>query len=194
MPIWAEGDALTPGNMNNQQLSTLIVDSATTVGGSLTVSGNLTASASLSMTSQVRVRANRSTEQVIPDATLTNINFDVEDFDTGGLHDTVTNNDRITVPTGEAGLYLVTASIEWALNATGRRQLAINHSVDGLIARSKTVPTADFDTAQNATALYEMLAGEFFTVEVFQNSGGNLDANPTGLADAACTFSAVKLF
>lgn len=39
--------------------------------------------------------------------------FNTEETDTDGYHDTVTNNSRITVPTGLGGLYCVTAYCRW---------------------------------------------------------------------------------
>lgn len=143
--------------------------------------------------SQLRARAKRTTAQAIVTATLTDVGFDAEDFDTGAMHDNSTNNERLTIPTDGAGVYLFTANIEWASNATGRRQLTILHNVDGLIARTKMVPTTSFDTSQQASVIYEMAAAEFVTAEVFQDSGGNLDVNPGGLVDASCTLSATRL-
>lgn len=43
-----------------------------------------------------------------------------EIFDTNGYHDTVTNNTRITIPSGKAGYYLVTQKIELVTTTEGR--------------------------------------------------------------------------
>lgn len=41
------------------------------------------------------------------------VTWDTEDADTDGMHSTVTNTARITVPSGGAGVYLVIATIEF---------------------------------------------------------------------------------
>ncbi len=43
----------------------------------------------------------------IPKLAWTAIGFDSEEFDTDTIHDNVTNNSRLTVPTGEGGQYLI---------------------------------------------------------------------------------------
>lgn len=52
----------------------------------------------------------RTTTQSIPNNTSTAIGFDAEVTDTDGYHDNSTNNSRITIPTGQGGLYLVGGS------------------------------------------------------------------------------------
>lgn len=42
MALWADGDAASPDNMNNQQLSALTVDGATKLGSTLSVEGAIT--------------------------------------------------------------------------------------------------------------------------------------------------------
>lgn len=49
-------------------------------------------------------------------AAVTAIPWDGEEYDTHGFHDNVTNNTRLTVPTGQAGIYLVTGA--WVPDAT----------------------------------------------------------------------------
>jgi hypothetical protein len=53
----------------------------------------------------VGAKAGQSTG-TFPHDTLTTINYDTEDFDTSGFHDTSTNTNRFTVPSGKAGKYL----------------------------------------------------------------------------------------
>src|SRR5947207_13129449 len=55
--------------------------------------------------SQPAALVHNSVAQNIASGATATINFDVEDFDTDGLHDNVTNNARLTAPA--AGLYLL---------------------------------------------------------------------------------------
>src|SRR6266498_542252 len=59
--------------------------------------------------------------------------FASERFDTDAIHDNTTNNSRLTCKT--AGVYQISGQVEYAANATGRREL--------LIRLNGTTPIAD---------------------------------------------------
>ena len=59
-----------------------------------------------------------SSDQSISADTGTILNFDSEVFDTDAFHSTSTNNSRITVPSGKAGKYLITGSIQRQASAS----------------------------------------------------------------------------
>ena len=71
----------------------------------------------------ISARAYHNTTQSIPNATDTALAMNSEEYDTDTIHDTATNNSRLTFKT--AGKYLVWAEIEWAANGTGERFVAI---------------------------------------------------------------------
>jgi hypothetical protein len=73
-------------------------------GQVLTVSGGVPTWASAG-SGFVGAKAGQSTG-TFPHDTLTTINYDSEDFDTDGFHNTSTNTNRFTVPSGKAGKYL----------------------------------------------------------------------------------------
>src|SRR4051812_49348432 len=62
-------------------------------------------------------RARKTTAQSLNTATLTTVLFDAERFDTDAIHDNVTNTSRLTCQT--AGIYVITADLSFASNATG---------------------------------------------------------------------------
>lgn len=66
----------------------------------------------------VGARVKHSTTQ--SRATNTALIFDQEDYDDAAFHDTVTNNSRLTVPSGLAGRYIVGA---FAKSAAGASQV-----------------------------------------------------------------------
>lgn len=61
--------------------------------------------------------------QSISSSSFTTATFDTERFDTDTIHDTVTNNSRLTCKT--AGKYQITGFVQWPANATGFRQSRI---------------------------------------------------------------------
>jgi hypothetical protein len=80
-----------------------------------------------------RVKALRTATQSITsadvdtDGNLVAVNLTAADvFDVGGLHDPVTNPDRVTVQTGGAGLYYLQGDVRWAVAANaGERRAAL---------------------------------------------------------------------
>jgi hypothetical protein len=72
---------------------------------------------------QPAARVYHSVAQSIPNGTATTLNFDSERFDTDGIHDTVTNNDRLTCRT--PGKYVVGAGIHFAGAGGNYRSLVL---------------------------------------------------------------------
>ena len=60
----------------------------------------------------VGARSFHSVSQSISSATITNLSFDSEVFDSDGLHSTAVNNSRLTVPVGMGGRWLVDGCVE----------------------------------------------------------------------------------
>jgi hypothetical protein len=115
--------------------------------------------------------ANQSTSNV----TQTPINFNNEDFDTSGFHDNVTNNDRVTIPTGLGGKYLVTTKIDFAANATGQRVLY--HFINGVLVNLALSPVNSSVNGSSfeLSGVYNLSAGNFIQMQVYQDSGGSLN-------------------
>lgn len=128
-----------------------------------------------------RCRLKKSGVQSIPNNTLQAVAFDLEDYDVGGLHDTVTNNSRITIPTGGGGrLWQFQGIVGWANNAdTTQRQMSIYKNglslVDGIrvsaINGNTTLLNLSWSDIPVDTDYYELI--------VWQNSGVavNIDIN-----------------
>ncbi len=137
---------------------------------------------------QPRVVLDDASDQSISTSSNTAINWDTEIEDVGGLHDNVTNNERITIV--EAGFYEVTLSLEFASNATGFRQIGIRQDGATFLAIS-AAPAVNGSGSKLTTSVKRTFAAvEYVEAMVFQTSGGNL--NVTTTADNS-TFSAVKL-
>ena len=128
------------------------------------------------------VRAVRTTAQSINDSTLTVVAFNAtDDFDTDTLHDTATNNSRLTAAI--AGKYFVYCFIDWAVNSTGDRVTRIEKNSDGtptsanVIAGVSSPGSAAVLVNQNVSCITSLAAGDRVEVIVFQTSGGSLNVD-----------------
>lgn len=115
----------------------------------------------------------RTTDLTVVTSTVTVVACDYEQFDNGGLHDTVTNNSRITIVT--TGIYYVQAFAYWDSNNTNLRQIYIKKN-------GATFPFTDVISAalvtgadtQSVSAVMFLSATDYLELAVWQNSGGDL--------------------
>lgn len=124
------------------------------------------------LATQPRARVTHSVAQSIPDTTLTILAFDTERFDTDNIHDTVTNNDRLTCQT--AGTYIILGGIRFASNATGYRQVRVYKNTT-IISYTLLTTVSGNPTAVPVATLTDMAVGDFVQIRVTQSSGGALD-------------------
>lgn len=119
---------------------------------------------------QTRCHVFNSQVQSIPNAAWTNVVFDSEISDVGGMF-SVVNPSRITFPV--AGVYLIVADLIFPANATGLRYIAIN--LNGSIQTHITiVPGMSVDHRLHTVALYARSDGEWIEIQAQQSSGGPL--------------------
>ena len=121
-------------------------------------------------------RVYNSANQSVATATFTTITHNSERFDVGGMHSTVTNTSRITIPTGGGGRYLIGAGLFWAANATGQRAITILLNGTTRIVYDNRAAVAAVESVHQVTTLYNLAAGDYIEMSVYQNSGGNLNA------------------
>jgi hypothetical protein len=110
----------------------------------------------------------------IPTGTVTALTFNSERYDNGGLHSTSANTGRLTAPI--TGLYVIGGNVRFAANATGIRNALIRLNGTTFIATDTRQATG----GGNATDLpletqYQLTAGDFLELVVFQDSGGALN-------------------
>lgn len=122
-------------------------------------------------------RVNKTTNQSIADdGSWHAIAFDGEQVDDDNLHDTSTNNTRITA--NALGNYNVTASVEWASNGTGLREMRLVVGVGATIIACINEPA--ISTGGNhfmaiSVAWEVTSSGAYIQLEVKQSSGGSLN-------------------
>jgi hypothetical protein len=136
-------------------------------------------------------RVGRTSTQSIPDNGLFNaVNFDSESdahhFDTANLHDTATNNDRLTAPV--SGLYFIQGQVRWS-NDPDNDEVAQNIAIfssDTLIARSSLLgadATVD-PVGHEVSTVAKLNAGEFVNLRAAQR---NADSDSLNFACSCAT-------
>lgn len=127
-----------------------------------------------------RAAVTHSTTQSIGTGTDTVISMNSEYADSAALHDTVTNNSRITVPNGQGGWWAAGAYVEFAANATGQRKLFLQESASFIFTHTVVDAAASGVTRLAVAGLAPMGAAYYIETAVSQNSGGalNLAASP----------------
>lgn len=117
----------------------------------------------------------------INSATPTKVPFATEEFDTDAYHDTVTNNSRITVPSGKDGYYLVTGQLTWSTVLTG-------NDVYVLLKKNNTTDLAFFGrqsqvtgnaTGWNLSTTVNLAATDYVELVVNQSSGSGKNLETT---------------
>ena len=124
--------------------------------------------------------------QSIATNTGTSILFDTEVIDTDGFHSNVTNTDRITIPAGKAGKYLVTAAITMAANSTGAR--VVNIAKNGSTAYGMTFPAPSLGASFGyITFIVDLAVSDYITASMFHTAGTNLNVQGVNTVGAGGT-------
>lgn len=170
--------------------TTLAVGTDATVGGTLGVTGQTTAvnlSASGTLGGKLAYRGAQvyhSVVQSIPTATTTKLTFDTEAYDTSSIHDPSTNNTRLTVPAGVTRVRLH-ASIGYAVNAVGYRHLFLYKNLadvgPGRIYLIVPALAAGSTFINSSTAILTVVAGDYFEMCAYQDSGSSLNTAASGV-------------
>ena len=130
----------------------------------------------------------KSANQSIANNTFVVITFNSENFDTDTYHSTSTNTSRITIPSGKGGYYNVSATLSFAGNNTGIRQLNLlknGTAVQNMFSTSPTQSAGDYRVS--GSTILNLVAGDYLEINGYQSSGGALDVQ--GIA-AETTFGA----
>lgn len=108
------------------------------------------------------------------------LTFNTERSDTDGMHSTVTNTSRLTVPTGGAGLYLIGGSVEFDYTPLvdprilAGLQILLNGTT--VIARTAFSGYTSIDSALVVTTAYPLIVGDYIELQVIINEDVNVKA------------------
>lgn len=101
------------------------------------------------------------------------LTFASEVYDNDGIHSTSVNTERLTCQTD--GIYRAFASIQFAANATGVRQVSIRkNGTTDMVAHSANANSAGAHTIALGTEV-TLAVGDYLTCLAFQTSGGGLN-------------------
>lgn len=120
-----------------------------------------------------------------------NITFDTELYDTDGFHSTATNTDRITIPSGKDGYYLLQSRYLFDGNATGMRIGMIRKNVAATQIARFIMGGNSTDGTMTVSTIVNLVATDYVVMEWYQDSGTPLAI--TGGGQQYTTFSATYL-
>lgn len=134
---------------------------------------------------QASARVYHSVTQSIATSTIVALACNTEAYDIGGLHDTVTNNSRLTAPL--KGIYQVWANVRYA-NGSGQRRLFLRkNGVTDISVVSQTVAAAGDPTYMEANALYTFNVSDYVEALGWQDTGAGLNVEGIDFAMALVT-------
>jgi hypothetical protein len=136
-------------------------------------------------------RVTKSANQALVTATNTAITWDVEDYDTNTMHDNVTNNSRITIPSGQGGYYLVQANLVYN-DPNSSYSIAIFKN-GAAVKRNYSGTTNANDQDIEITAVLNLAAADYIEIFGRQNSGGNKNVMSNANDPQNSAFQVVKL-
>lgn len=151
------------------------------LGGALQVDG------------QPRCWAINSTTQSLSDSTYTALTLDTDIFDVGALHSTAVNTSRVTIPTGQGGLYLFLGQCGFAAAAAGMRELTIRYNGSSRLWGATSPGSSGGVLVLNVFALHPATAGDYYELVAYQSSGGSLNAG-SATSQYAASLMAVRLW
>lgn len=136
----------------------------------------------LAAVTTIGAKAVRTSDQSIPNSTETAVTFDTEVRDDGGMYDDGGVEDRLTVPAGGDGWYVITGWGSWNTSGTGERQLIIVCYTSA--GAGKTAGSANQGEPSNPGAIWihqnvsmvqHLVAGDYIQLRAFQASGAALN-------------------
>lgn len=124
----------------------------------------------------IAVKATASGSQSINDSSATALNWSgTDEYDTDGMHDPASNSSRITCTI--AGKYRISATIHFAANTTGIRQMWFNNGTGIYWSYLNQQATQAEEHGMHNSIVLDMAVGDYVQVIVQQKSGGALNVN-----------------
>lgn len=116
-----------------------------------------------------------SADQGITTGTWTPLSFNSESFDTDNIHDTSTNNSRLTCKT--EGIYLVIGAVTFeALGTNELRQIAFEvNGSNSYVKIAKQEVIAATDVKITLTGLFDFAVNDYIELNVWHNHGSDVD-------------------
>jgi hypothetical protein len=130
----------------------------------------------------IGVQVTRTATLSLTTAVAAFVDWDSEVEDPDGFHSNATNPSRLTIPAGMGGRYVVWCRAGFAVNAAGDRTVSFwknTATTDNMMRVRAAANTATIVTFSSFPI--DMAAGDYFRLEVTQDSGGALNLQATSL-------------
>jgi hypothetical protein len=192
MTAWTTPRTWTSTTLSASDLNTDVRDNLKNVDERLTLHG-ITSPSALNKFKQAKVGVHLagSGSQSISDSTDTTLTWDAETYDTDAFHSTSSVTNRITIPSGLDGTYLITLSVRFEANSTGDRRIWVEDDAGTVLARIMGRATAASFTHQTLAFAWDLSAGDWISARVYQSSTGSLAVDKS---IASTFFQAHRLF
>lgn len=135
------------------------------------------------------VRVFNSANTALPNGATTTLPWDSETFDSNAFHDLVTNNNRLTVPAGLAGKYLIVCYVDIQTTASAALDTLILRKNGGGIVQSRRIAGASAYIA-HISDVVDLAVGDFIDA-AYQN--GNATPQSTTGGSGVSWLSMVKV-
>lgn len=121
-----------------------------------------------------RCRVYRSTNQTIGSGALTPVAFDFRSFDTLGSMWQPGDPSKIVLPV--RGIYAARGHVRWQASAAGGSDKATSLTLSGTVLDTDNEPLdGTVERSANIGGEFYGEAGQVLQMQIFQNSGGNLN-------------------
>lgn len=138
--------------------------------------------------SEDRCRIELTGNLVVNHDSWKSICWTAEKFDTNDMHDNAIDNPLIYIR--RSGIYVVTASLGFAVNGNGCRRIRLRKG--GItLAENAALPSPSYLCHVSIHNIEEFEVDESIHISCFQDSGGGLDIRSYYPSD--CYFSAVRV-
>lgn len=122
------------------------------------------------------VRLSKTATQSITNSTATALTWGQEDRDDWALHSLVTNTSRITMIDQVAGIWTLSAVVEFAANATGLRTIELRKNGTAFATKTKVAPASGVCSIDIESSV-PVVSTDYLEVWVTQTSGGALNVD-----------------
>jgi len=125
-----------------------------------------------------------ATQPSIPHATMTALNLGAESWDPRGMHNTITDTSKITIPSNASGMWLCIAELTSVWTGPANYDCYLALLVDGVEVASEFIGASDGYSKAIVRSL-KLLGLQYVQMAVFQLSGATRTFDPTG-AEKLC--------
>jgi len=171
---------IAAGAVDTSELASEAVTASKIADGAITsakIAADAVGAAEIGQLPSARVYHNA--DQTTSDETETFLNFNSERWDTDSIHDTSTNNEQLTCPSGAAGKYQVTAHITLDYPSSGTafaRVDLVKNTGDIIATQTATrLSTIDENLQITLSSLVDLAVNDYVRVRVYQAGFGSVD-------------------